>query len=413
MNSSRSTLIRQFFSGLLIAATIVLGESRGDEPVGYRRSLFDGKTLNGWTAENGCEVDVTDGCIRLKSGLGWLRHDSRLRDFELHVEWKTLKPAEYDAGIYIRASQDGNPFPRAGYQVNLLDGHEGNIPNLAAAKSRGLVKPSGEWNVFDLRVVGESVSLKINGRPAWETTGLKEPEGCLGFQVEVPNGGQFLLRNIEVVELGYQSLFNGHDLAGWTGVNGTAEESWTVTDGLLSCTGKKKGPWLRSAAEYDDFNLRLDYLSSAGTNSGVYIRVPENGNHHRDDETQPPAGIEIQILDDTAPEHAVLKDFQYNASIYDFKGASPHNARPLGEWNSLEINCRGQQITTWHNGVQVAQVTGEQNPLVNLRSLKGFLGLQNHSTVVQFKNIRVGSAVVIPDEKPPETKPTEKSADQK
>ena len=397
---SRATIVRQFLCCACVVFLMKSGELSADEQPGYRRSLFDGKTLTGWTAENGCEVDVVDGCIRLKSGLGWLRHDSRLRDFELHVEWKTLKPTEYDAGIYIRCSQDGKPFPQKGYQVNLLEGKEGNVPNLKGAESRGLVKPAGEWNVFDLRVVGETVSLKINGRPAWETSGLKEPEGCLGFQVEVPNGGQFLLKNIEVVELGYQSLFNGHDLTGWTGVNGAAEESWVVTDGLLSCTGKKKGPWLRSAAEYDDFNFRLDYLASNGTNSGVFIRVPENGNHHRDDETQPIAGIEIQILDDTAPEHLVLKDFQYNASIYDFAGATIHNARPLGEWNSLEINCRGQQITTWHNGALVAQVTAEADPRLNLRSLKGFLGLQNHSTVVQFKNIRVGSAVEVPNVKP-------------
>ncbi|MEI8022054.1 MAG: family 16 glycoside hydrolase, partial [Schlesneria sp.] len=158
----------------------------------FRRPLFNGTTLNGWTVENDCEVDVVDGCIRLKSGLGWLRSDYRLRDLELHVEWKALTPANYDAGIYIRSSNTGKPFPDSGYQVNLLEGKEGNIPNIAGAESKGLVKPSGEWNVFDLRVVGETASLKINGQPAWNASGLKDLDGWLGFQVEVPNGGQFL-----------------------------------------------------------------------------------------------------------------------------------------------------------------------------------------------------------------------------
>lgn len=371
------------------------------ESEGFRHSLFDGKTLNGWTIENECEADVVDGCIRLKSGLGWLRHDSRLRDFELHVEWKTLKASNFDAGIYIRAGRDGSPFPKTGYQVNLLDGHEGNIPNIKGAQSRGLARPSGEWNTFDLRVVGESASLKINGKPAWEVSGVKEPDGWIGFQIEVPNGGQFLLRNIEVVEIGYTSLFNGKDLNGWVSSAGPIDDYWAAADGILRCLGKK-GPWLRSTSEYGDYNFRLDYLAGPKCNSGVYIRIPEDGKHHRDDDTQPPAGIEVQILDDTAPEHAELKDFQYSASIYDFAGAKPHICRPLGEWNSLEINCKGQQITTWHNGLLVANINAEENPLLALRLTKGYLGLQNHGTEVQLRNIRVGPAVEVrPTDLPP------------
>jgi hypothetical protein len=369
-----------------------------DEPSGFQRSLFDGSTLNGWTVENDCEVDVIDGCIRLKSGHGWLRSDHRLRDFELHVEWKALKESNYDAGIYIRSSREGKPFPISGYQVNLLDGKEGNIPNLPGAESRGLVKPAGEWNAFDLRVVGESVGLKINGQPAWNASGLKELDGWIGFQVEVPNGGQFLLKNIDVTEIGYQPLFNGKDLAGWDGVGGEADQCWSVIDGILTCSGKK-GPWLRSKMEYDDFNMRLEYLVAKSGNSGVYVRVPPDGNHHRDNETQPAAGFEVQILDDTAPEHAALKDFQYSASIYDFAGANPRVSRPLGLWNTLEINCLGQKITTWHNGVEVTNITAEEIPALALRSTKGFLGLQNHSTVVGLRHIRVGSAVTPPQKK--------------
>jgi hypothetical protein len=365
-----------------------------DEPNRFRHSLFDGVSLNGWTIENDCEVDVVDGCIRLKAGHGWLRHDHRLRDFELHVEWKALKQSDYDAGIFIRCSNEGKPFP-SGYQVNLLDGKEGNVPTLPGAESRGLVKPAGQWNAFDLRVVGETASLKINGQPAWNASGLKQLDGWLGFQVEVPNGGQFLLRNIELTELDYQPLFNGKDLSGWEGVGGDAEACWSVIDGILTCSGKK-GPWLRSKLEYGDFDLRLDYRVSNGGNSGVYVRVPADGNHHRENETQPAAGFEVQILDDTAPEHAALKDFQYSASIYDFEGANPHVSRPLGEWNTLEINCQGQHITTWHNGVQVTDLTADENPLLALRLTKGFLGLQNHSTVVGLRNIRLGPAITVP-----------------
>jgi Domain of Unknown Function (DUF1080) len=367
-------------------------DATADEPAGFARSLFDGRSLHGWAIENDCDADVVDGCLRLKSGDGWLRSHHSYRDFELHVEWQALQTDDYDAGIYIRAGREGKPFPKSAYQVNLLKGREGNIGNLPGAESTGLVKPAGEWNTFDVRVVGDTVALQINGRPAYRVAGLQLAEGHVGFQIEVPKGGQFLLRNMRLVELGYRSLFNGRDLAGWEAEGGSADACWSVVDGLLVCSGQK-GPWLRSEEEFGDFDLRLEYRLSTGGNSGVYVRVPKDGNHHRADSTQPPAGFEVQILDDAAPQHLKLKDYQYSASVYDIAGANPRVSRPPGEWNTLEINCRGQHVTTWHNGCRVTDVRAEDSPLLGLRSTQGFLGLQNHSTVVKFRDIRIGPAV--------------------
>ena len=380
---------------ILTTSTALCQECQADEPVGITRPLFDGASLNGWAIENDCDVDVVEGCLRLKAGDGWLRSHHSYRDFDLHVEWKALQETNYDAGIYIRSSRDGKPFPKPSYQVNLLQGKEGNIGNLPGAESQGLVK-AGDWNAFDLHVVGDSVSLKINGKPAYTVKGLQPRDGYLGFQVEVPKGGQFLLKNISITELGYQSLFNGRDFTGWEGEGGAIESCWSVQEGLLVCSGQK-GPWLRSTAEYGDFNFRLEYRLSTGGNSGVYVRVPKDGNHHRDNDTLPAAGFEVQILDDAAPQHLKLKDYQYSASVYDIAGANPRVSRPAGEWNSLEINCRGQRVTTWHNGYLVTDVSSAESPLLGLRSVNGFLGLQNHSTVVKFRNIRLGTAVELPE----------------
>ncbi len=359
----------------------------------FSRSLFDGKSLLGWTAENGCEARVDDGLLVLSAGDGWLRNDHTYADFVLHVEWKALKKSDYDAGIYIRTPREGQPFPAGGYQVNLLEGKEGNIGNLPGASSTGLVKP-GEWNEFDIAVVGDSVALSINGKPAYKVGGLKHAAGCIGLQCEVPKGGQFQFRNLRITELGYRSLFNGQDLTGWEGValNGTldpAEKCWRVQDALLQCTGAP-GPWLRSKDEFDDFNLRFDYQVSPEGNSGVYVRVPADGNHHRENDQAPPAGFEVQVLDDAAPKHKDLKDYQYCGSVYDIAGAMPRVSRPAGEWNSLEINARGQHITITHNGVVVVDLQEEKYPLIKLRQPKGFLGLQNHSTLVTFRNLRIG-----------------------
>ena len=91
------------------------------------------------------------------------------------------------------------------------------------------------------------------------------------------------------------------------------------------------------------------------------------------------------MLDDADPQYAKLKDFQYSASIYDIVGANPRITRPAGQWNTLEINCDGHHVTTRHNGVIVTDVTAESHPALKLRELKGFLGLQNHSTEVKFR----------------------------
>ena len=360
-----------------------------DLPDEYSYSLFDGKSLDGWNVENKCEADVVDGQLRLKAGDGWLRSDHQYSDFKFHVEWKALQAAKYDAGIFIRTANGGAPYPKQGYQINLLQGKEGNIGSLPGASSTGLVK-SGDWNVFDITVIGDTVALEINGQPAYKAGGLKAQTGYIGFQIEVPLGGQYLIRNVKVTELNTKALFNGLDLTGWQGVGEPADKCWKVENGLLLCTGKP-GPWIRSAAEYGDFNLRLDYQVDVGGNSGVYVRVPADGNHHRDDDTLPPAGFEVQILDDAAPQYKDLKDYQFSASVYDIAGAQPHVSKPHGQWNTLEINCQGGNITTTHNGQVVTQVTPETHPKSKLRQLKGYLGLQNHSSLVKLRHVRIGA----------------------
>lgn len=363
----------------------------GTARCGHTSYLFNGKSLDGWTVENGAKVEIQDGNLLLKDGNGWLRSHHVYADFQMHVEWKALKADTYDAGIYLRAQAGGAPFPKKGYQANLLQGKEGNIGSLPGAESKGLVKP-GEWNAFDITVVGERVTMVINGCHAYSVGGIKEAVGHVGIQVEVPLGGQYLLRNIWITELGFASMFNGQNFAGWEGAGQPAETCWKIENGLLVCTGQK-GPWLRTCREYDNFSMRFDYLLAVGGNSGVYVRVPQDGNHHRENDTKPPAGFEVQVLDDAAKEHAKLKDYQYSASIYDIAGANPRNTRPPGEWNTLEIVCDGDRIITRHNGVTVTDINGESHPLIKLRKLSGFLGLQNHSTEVKFRNLRVGPPV--------------------
>ena len=145
-------------------------------------------------------------------------------------------------------------------------------------------------------------------------------------------------------------IFNGRDLTGWVPVGKGASADWTVEDGCLICHGKGH-TWLRTARQFGDFHLIAWSIKfPPGANSGVYIRVGTDGNHHRENSSSPPAGFEVQILDDHSPRYSQLKDYQYSASLYDIAGAMPRVSKPAGGWNSLDIECVGEHVTIRHNG---------------------------------------------------------------
>ncbi len=358
---------------------------RAAESAGYRASLFNGRNLDGWQV-SGCEPKVEAGLLVLGGPDGWLRTDEKHGDFVLELDWRNLKPSEYDSGIYIRAEEPaaGKPFP-ARYQINLKQGGEGNLIGFKNATSSGLVKP-GEWNHFKITVIGGTAELEINGQQAWKVSGLEAADGYIGLQSEVPLGGPFEFRNIEVTDLDYQPLFNGHDLAGWTGdTNGYA-----VDDGAIVC--QPRGGRLFTSAEYSDFSFRFDFKMSADGNNGVGIRTPLTGD---------PAyvGMEIQVLDDhSAKYEKSIKPWQAHGSIYGIVAAKRGFQKPLGQWNHEEIIAKGRHVTVILNGhtivdADIDQATsdgtldGKDHP--GLKRDSGHIGFLGHGARIEFDNIRI------------------------
>ena len=364
--------------GVFVVAAI------GEQPT-FTKNMFDGKTLSGWQVK-GCEAEVDEGTLLLKAGNGVVHTEHRYTDFILELEWKASRTGaeRWDSGIYFRCElpEGKRPWPSR-YQANLLKGQEGNVGGIKGATSKGMCK-DGEWNKFKLTVIGTKLSLDINDKPAWSADGLEQADGFICLQAEVPGGGQFRFRNIKLTEIGRKALFNGKDLTGFEGAGGDAAKCWGVEDGVLVGL-EGKGPWLRSVEQHADFNLRLDYKVKEGGNSGIYVRVPEDGNHHGKD-----AGVEIQILDDKAEKYAKLVPSQYCGSVYKIAPSTEHVGREPGEWNSLEINTKGHGYRVTHNGTVIVNATLEEFPQLEQRLLKGFLGFQNHGGGVWFRNIRIG-----------------------
>lgn len=189
--------------------------------------------------------------------------------------------------------------------------------------------------------------------------------------------------SIQAFEPEFRSLFNGRDLTGWEGVTSDAAQSWRVEDGAIVCTGRK-GTWLRSRDQYGDFNLRFEYKLKPGGNSGIYLRVPADGAHREG------GGVEVQLLDDAAERYQDIKPGQFGGSIYLVAPATQHVSRPAGEWNTMEINCRGTSYRVTHNGVVIVDASGSAFPELEKRFVSGYLGLQNHDEEVWFRNLRIG-----------------------
>jgi hypothetical protein len=200
------------------------------------------------------------------------------------------------------------------------------------------------------------------------------------------------LKSDRVSQSDGSDIFNGRDLTGWVPVGKGALADWVVQNGSLICHGKGH-TWLRSARQFGDFHLALEYQVSPGANSGVYVHVGSDGTHHRENASEPSAGFEVQILDDHSPRYSQLKDYQYSASLYDIAGATPRVSKPAGQWNSLDIECVGEHVTIRHNGTLVVDATPQRYPLLKLRNTRGFLGLQSHNGVVRFRHLRISPPV--------------------
>lgn len=165
-------------------------------------------------------------------------------------------------------------------------------------------------------------------------------------------------------------LFNNSDLDGWT-MSGPGR--FILDKGAIVTVGGMGMLWYEKRA-FRDFVLELDWsVSRKEDNSGVFVRFPAPWNPW----TAVNKGYEIQIGDPYDDKHNT-------GSIYDFKGPSKLNTKPVGEWNHYKIEVRGQKYVIYINDEKVNEFEGN-------RSSEGHIGLQNHDkdSHVRFRNIRV------------------------
>jgi hypothetical protein len=378
--------------------------SAAAEPAGYHLPWIADRIEDLPYAMQG-DVSLQDGVLVLPAGGALLRSHARLADFQLDLQFRTA--AEKDGSRIVFGAQcDGDGGRESsGYAIDLAGATAGRLIDRADPQPGAAVQ-ADQWNTLQLTVAGKTAELLINGQQCWKLEDLPLRTGWLEFRAGPENGAALELREIRIVEPDHRSMFNGTDLSGWEGAGSGEAECWDVRDGLLLCTGKR-GPWLRSAEEHGDFNLRLEYKLKPGGNSGVYIRVPPGGNHHGEG-----AGIEVQILDDAAERYKNLKPYQFSGSLYAIVAADPRVSRPSGQWNTLEIDCNQTAYRVVHNGTEIINATPEQAPELGRRRIAGHLGLQNHNEEVYFRHLRIGPSMAaqLPPPSPP-SPPTDTAAE--
>lgn len=190
-------------------------------------SLFDGKTLNGWTLFNKAKNNergyiVQDGAIVCPlDGGGNLLTEKEFANFVFRFEFK-MEPGGNN-GIGIRAPLAGD-IAYTGMEIQVLDhDHEkykgrikptqfhGSVYDVIPAKT-GALKPAGEWNSEEIVANGSKIKVTLNGKVILDADlasvtdpavhkkhpGLKRNSGRIGF---LGHHSLVEFRNIRIKEL--------------------------------------------------------------------------------------------------------------------------------------------------------------------------------------------------------------------
>jgi hypothetical protein len=425
-----------FLSQIVIGLSAITAYSQeNNEPPAGFVALFNGRDIDAWTgastrdpreiatlspadhsafvAKMKTEIArhwrVEDGVLVSDGQEPYLATPTEYGDFELWVDWK-LGPRG-DSGIYLR----GVP------QVQLWDYTNAAKFDRGADKGSGGLwnnttherfpkqvadAPIGQWNRIFIRMVGQYVTVTLNNKTVVENELFENyfdharPVFMRGPIYLQTHGAETRFRNVFIRELstaeshqhlakmksetGFQSLFNGRDLSGWIG----AVDDYHVVDDAIVCRPGREG---MAKEMYDNFVVRLEFKLPPGGNNGLAVHTPTP------EAVATYAGLELQILDNEAPQYAHLEPYQYHGSVYGLVPAVRGYLRAAGEWNDQEVTVNGDHIKVILNGFQILDANLDQARRHQLDGKKhpgafrttGYFGFLAHNEPVAFRNIRI------------------------
>jgi hypothetical protein len=199
---------------------------------------------------------------------------------------------------------------------------------------------------------------------------------------------------------GWTLLFDGKTTDGWHGYNMKVfPDCWTIEDESLTMNSKGGGESLDvlTNKEYRNFRLAVDYKLTKAANSGVIFQIYEDPKYKFPYETGP----EFQVIDhENWPDK--LEDWQINGANYAMYPPKARPYKPVGAWNNLVLEVKGNQVKQFLNGKLVVQYEKNSEEWLKLRNSgkwvnfpdwgkfdEGFISLQNHGTKVWYRNIKI------------------------
>ena len=232
--------------------------------------------------------------------------------------------------------------------------------------------------------------------------------GCANLQTQKPN----TLTNKEIQQ-GWMLLFDGKSINQWRGrgKDHLTPKNWKIKQGLLTIEEidkNKKGHAgdIITKKRYGNFELKLDYKITEGSNTGIKYFVSENLAGYEGI----PLGLEYQIIDDAPWLNAEkpIKQSHTVASLYDMIASQNKRVNPPGQWNHVRIFSKDSHVEHWLNGIKVVEFqrgSEEFKALVaksKYARFKGFglvkkgnillqdhFGTPGHPSKVCFKNIKI------------------------
>lgn len=219
-------------------------------------------------------------------------------------------------------------------------------------------------------------------------------------------------------------LFDGKNTQGWRAYNGNElPPGWIAKDGVLTFDTELgleqdyKGGTdiIYGAEEFENFELHIEWKLPEGGNSGIFYHLKEGY------DSPPKVSPEYQLIDDEnyarihdlteynkslgyteKPEE--LKPLQRTASDYAMHAAdaSKKILHPVGEWNTTKIVFTPEKVEHWLNGQMVLSFVPWSEDWYERKNSdkwknsedygkykKGFIGLQDHSSPIWFRNIKI------------------------
>jgi 3-keto-disaccharide hydrolase len=191
---------------------------------------------------------------------------------------------------------------------------------------------------------------------------------------------------------GWRLLFDGKTTEGWQEITGKPfpHNCWTIENGCLKALVRTDGfQDIRTLDQFGSFDLQFDWKLLKDGNSGVKYLIRKVDEWTNAAGRQARArGLEYQLADDHNADASDPR--RVAASLYSIFAPVPRVPPLIGEFNHSRILVRGTHIEHWLNGVKAVEFETTAPEVRKLDPTSPSpISLQNHSSEVWFRNIKI------------------------